>query len=388
MQQCADELRAPLEQARSTLALAAPFVQVETAARSSGYLSILSGWIPARDLKRATAALRRNLEHPFRIEARDPTAEERPLVPSYLPTGALMAPFATLVRQYGIPRYGEVDPTVLFAITFLVMFGMMFGDIGHGLTITLVAWLARHRLGSFTPFVIGAGLSATLFGLLYGSLFGYEHVIDAIWIPPLSDPLYMLSVALAWGIGFLLLISAICIYNRFVQGAIGEALFDTNGLVSTLLYLSLLYGLFRLYREGTFGIAAASISGGSLLVLFRYRMKQAAGPLTERLLIALIETFEALTGYIANTLSFLRVAAFSLNHVALAIAVFTLAGMIESIHGHILMVVFGNLFILVLEGAIVTIQALRLEYYEGFSRFYSGDGTRFDPLLLPAENMP
>ena len=388
MERCADELREPLEQARGTLAMAAPYVQVETAARSSGHLSILCGWIPARDLKRARAALQRSLDHPFGIEARDPTAKERALVPSHMPANVLMAPFATLVKQYGIPRYGEVDPTALFAITFLAMFGMMFGDIGHGITIALVAWLARRKLKSFTPFAIGAGLSAILFGLLYGSIFGYEHVIDAVWIPPLSDPIYMLSVALAWGIGFLLMISAICIYNRFVQGDIGKAVFDTNGLVSTLLYLSLLYGLYSIYRDGEFGIIAAIISGLSLLILFLYKMTRASGPMSERLLVALIETFESLTGYISNTLSFLRVAAFSLNHVALAIAVFTLAEMIESTHGHMLMVIFGNLFILVLEGAIVTIQALRLEYYEGFSRFYSGDGIEFEPLRLPIGDRP
>ena len=94
------------------------------------------------------------------------------------------------------------------------------------------------------------------------------------------------------------------------------------------------------------------------------------------------ETFETITGYVSNTLSFLRVAAFSLNHVALAIAVFTLVDMMNSAGGRLLMVVFGNIFILILEGAIVTIQALRLEYYEGFSRFYSGDGKEFKPLRL------
>ena len=93
-----------------------------------------------------------------------------------MPDNRLMTPFATLVKQYGIPRYGEVDPTAIFAVTFIPMFGMMFGDIGHGLTIALVAWLARGKLKSFTLFAVSIGLSATLFGLLYGSVFGYEHL--------------------------------------------------------------------------------------------------------------------------------------------------------------------------------------------------------------------
>jgi V/A-type H+-transporting ATPase subunit I len=80
----------------------------------------------------------------------------------------------------------------------------------------------------------------------------------------------------------------------------------------------------------------------------------------------------------------MRVGAFSLNHVALAVAVFTLANLMGGV-GHWIAVVIGNLFILVLEGAIVAIQVLRLEYYEGFSRFFSGDGREFRPLLLDQE---
>ncbi|MCP4287876.1 MAG: V-type ATP synthase subunit I [Gammaproteobacteria bacterium] len=379
---CANELREQLERSRNILILAEPYVRIDTAARSAGYLSIISGWIPARESRHIQTALEQALSTPFRFDTRNPRADERHLVPSYMPDNRLMAPFATLVKQYGIPRYGEVDPTAIFAITFILMFGMMFGDIGHGLTIALVALLARKKLKTFTLFVVSIGISATLFGLLYGSIFGYEHLIEALWIAPLSDPLYMLSVALSWGVAFLVLINLISIYNRFVQGDIARAVFDANGLVSAVLYLSVLYGLYQIHLNGEYGNSTAVISILSLLALLVYKLIKAQASPGERMLVAFIETFETLTGYVSNTLSFLRVAAFSLNHVALAIAVFALADMMESIQTHIVMVVCGNLFILVLEGAIVTIQALRLEYYEGFSRFYSGDGLEFRPLRL------
>ncbi len=382
MASCANELRGELELARGVLVMAEPFVRVDTAARSAGQLSIVSGWIPARDLRRTKKALGKRLKNPFHIDSRSPTAEERPLVPSYMPKNRLMAPFATLVKQYGVPRYGEVDPTLIFALSFIAMFGMMFGDVGHGLTIMAVGWLARRRLKSFTCFAVCIGISATVFGVLYGSIFGYEELFHAVWIPPLSNPLYMLSVALMWGIGFLLLITLISIYNRMVLSEFHQAIFDSNGMVSIALYLSALGGLYNLYHNGEFGLPAATVSIGALLTLFGYKLVEIKAPPGERLLVALIETFETITGYVSNTLSFLRVAAFSLNHVALAIAVFTLVEMITSAHGRVLMVVFGNIFILILEGAIVTIQALRLEYYEGFSRFYSGDGQEFKPLKL------
>jgi len=122
----------------------------------------------------------------------------------------------------------------------------------------------------------------------------------------------------------------------------------------------------------------ALIGLGSLIA---YKWRTTGGALGERTLVVIIEAFESVTSYLANTLSFLRVAAFSLNHVALAIAVFTLANSLEGT-GRVLTVVIGNVFIIALEGAIVAIQVLRLEYYEGFSRFYRGDGREFTPLRL------
>jgi V/A-type H+-transporting ATPase subunit I len=100
--------------------------------------------------------------------------------------------------------------------------------------------------------------------------------------------------------------------------------------------------------------------------------------------VTAIETLETGINLFSNTLSFMRVAAFSLNHVALALAIFTLAKGLDSA-GHGFTLVLGNIVIIVLEGGIVAIQALRLMYYEGFSRFFSGDGTEFVPLRLSSQ---
>ncbi len=370
-----------LQQAAHTLRLAAPYVALGAAAHSRGSLSLIQGWVPNRQLEELQALLEKRLANPFIIEARDPLPQEQAHVPTLMVQNRLLRPFALLVRQYGTPRYGEVNPTGLFSISFMLMFGMMFGDVGHGAVFIAAALLAHRRLGEFTPFVVIAGLSSILFGFLYGSLFGYEHVLHAIWIAPLSDPLYMLSVALGWGIGFLLVMNLINIINRLKLNDRNGALFGTNGLTSLLLYISLIGLGYRYYQDGSISTAWSILAIASLFSLFGYQLIESQAPVGERILVAAIETFEAVTGYLSNTLSFLRVAAFSLNHVALALAVFTLAGMSDGA-GHWLTVVLGNLFILILEGAIVTIQVLRLEYYEGFSRFFVGDGRAFKPLTL------
>ncbi|MES9851781.1 MAG: V-type ATPase 116kDa subunit family protein [Candidatus Thiodiazotropha sp. L084R] len=370
-----------LKQAAQTLHLATPYVTLGEAARQSGKLSRLQGWVPAEDMGQVERTLQHKLTNAFVLESRDPLPEERSLVPSVLRHSRLLRPFSSLVMQYGVPRYGEVNPTHLFALTYILMFGMMFGDVGHGAVILGVSIFMRRKLGAFTPFGIAAGLSSMVFGVLYGSIFGFEHLFHPLWIAPLSDPLYMLTIALLWGIGFIALSSLLNIINHLVQGDRLGALFGDNGLLSLLLYTGLLGTGYSLYADGSVSGYWATLTVLTLIGIFAHKLLEQEASIGERLLVAFIETFETITGYASNTLSFLRVAAFSLNHVALAIAVFTLAGMMGET-GHWITIILGNVFILVLEGLIVAIQVLRLEFYEGFSRFYAGDGKAFKPLTL------
>jgi V/A-type H+-transporting ATPase subunit I len=166
-----------------------------------------------------------------------------------------------------------------------------------------------------------------------------------------------------------------------MQGELAAALLGAKGVAGVLFYFAALHAAYRLGTGQDLGLPGIFMLLVPLGAVIWHLWSTHPGPLTERLLVVAVETFETALNYIANTLSFLRVAAFSMNHVALAIAVFALAEMMGST-GHWITVVLGNVFILLLEGAIVAIQVLRLEYYEGFSRFYSGDGRAFRPLSL------
>jgi len=352
--------------------------------KGRGELSVVSGWVPRREVPRMENALRNDLGERFVLDAREAGVGDCRRVPSLLRHGAWMRPFAALVGNYGTPRYGEIDPTVIFGISFILMFGMMFGDVGHGAVIAVGGWLLRGRIKGFAPFVISIGLSSMAFGFLYGSLFGFEEVVHPLWRSPLSDPGLMLELALYWGIGFILLATLLTIRNRLVEGRWREALLDGKGVAGIALYLGILFGAWHWIESGVFGAGPLAAIFVPLFIILGYHWRRVEAPLGEKLLVVFIEGFETMMNYIANTLSFLRVAAFSLNHVALAVAVFALADMMGTT-GHWITVVLGNLFILVMEGAIVAIQVLRLEYYEGFSRFFSGDGRRFEPLTLPVK---
>ncbi len=378
---CALQFRERLQQASTLLALAEPFVTLDPAIRSSGYLATVAGWVPARAVEDLRQRLTDSLRQPFQVETRKPRSDERSLVPTLPVTHPLLQPFQTLVQQYGVPRYGEFDPTLLFTITFLLMFGTMFGDVGHGAVLSGLAVAFRRKLGQFYRFGVMAGLSSIAFGFLFGSLFGYKDIIPALWMSPLYDPILMLQLALGWGILFITLACALTVYNRMVVGEPMAAVFGHHGALNLLFYLALVWGGVRLVNGDAFGLLPTATILGSLLAMAVYSWKELTAPAGEKILVVAIETLETVIGYISNTLSFLRVAAFSINHVALAIAVLTLASMMGTI-GHVLMVIFGNIFIIVLEGVIVTIQVMRLQYFEGFSRYFSADGHEFAPLRL------
>lgn len=376
-----------LAEARRTLRLAEPLVTLDPSLHSAGHLAYLAGWVPARAVEGLAERLRETLALPFEVQARDPLPEERKLVPTVPVRSRFLQPFALLVKQYGVPEYGEVDPTPLFAVTFLLMFGSMFGDVGQGAVIAALGWYFRKRLGRFGLFGVMAGLSSVVFGFLYGSIFGYEHVLPALWMSPIHDPILMLKIALGYGVVFLVIACLLAIYNRVVIRNWSGAVFGHHGLVNLVFYLSLVWGGLNLGTTGAFGNLPTGLVIASLGALAWYNWRHLEAPFGEKVLVVFIETLETIIGYVSNTLSFLRVAAFSLNHVALSIAVFTLANMMGAF-GHILTVILGNVFVLVLEGGIVMIQVMRLQYYEGFSRYFSGDGHEFAPLRLRRGTAP
>lgn len=375
-----------LGQARVLLALARPLAESSSLGLSAkGQLAVFSGWVP----KRAEAALRDALEARFRgrclMSARAPEPGESATVPSLLRHPFWLRPFATLVRHYGVPRYGEFDPTLLFAAGYVLLFGAMFGDVGHGAVLLAGALFLGGRLAWLRWVGMAAALSSIGFGLLYGSVFGYEDLIEPVWQSPLHDPARMLWLALAAGAVFIAVTLAINLYNRLIGRRWLAALLAGDGLAGLGFYAAVAAGLFGAL-EGVATTLAWVVAGVCLGAVALGVALETPGPAGERLVVAVIEAMEAAVNLFANTLSFLRVAAFSMNHVALALAVFAVAAGLEGI-GHGAALLLGNAVIIVLEGAIVAIQALRLMYYEGFSRFFAGDGFEFRPLRLSLDEV-
>jgi V/A-type H+-transporting ATPase subunit I len=376
-----------LHEARLRLALARPLAEAAVVGvRGQGGLAALSGWIPRQKMDALRELLEARFQGRYMLNHRAPVASEVAEVPSLVRYPGWLKPFVPLVKSYGVPRYGEFDPALPFAITYLLLFGAMFGDIGHGAVILLLAAALYRRLGPMAWVGIAAGAVSMLFGLFYGSIFGYEDIIEPLWLSPLRDPIRVLTIAVTFGVGFIVFTLLVNARNKFIAGHVGEALFDSTGLAGLVFYLGAVGSVVSLTGAADFGKPAGLMAGAGILMVAGFKWVEAKAGLGERILVTVIETLETGINLFANTLSFMRVAAFSLNHVALALAIFTLANGLGTA-SHWFTIVLGNVVIIVLEGGIVAIQALRLMYYEGFSRFFSGDGIEFMPLRLSPERV-
>ena len=367
------------------------------AAVDRGAFAVLVGWVPGEDLAGLTAALGAvgaavvELPRPLLV---DP--------PTLLRTRGLARRFAPLVRTYGAPRYADLDPTPFAALSFVFMFGMMFGDAGHGLLLAALGlalrWATGPRAGArwrrlaplrpLWPFAVAGGLVATVFGLFYGEAFGPTGIAPALWIQPLDHPVELLGVALAVGALMLAASYALGIFNRFKESGWAAALHAPSGIAGLAVFAGgglLALGIY--VHAASLMIAAVVVAGAGIVLLFEGFLAE-SGRSGTAIAQALIEVFDAVIRVGANLISFTRLAAFGLMHAALGSIVLDGARSLwhrgpAGVAAGIVLFAVGNAAAFALEALVAAVQAMRLEYYELFSRVFAGEGEPFSPWRIP-----
>lgn len=341
------------------------------------------GWIPKDNLETLIPKLKRdNVE--YVIKNHD---EVISTPPTKLKNGKLIKPFESIVKMYGTPNYTEMDPTLFVAITAFLMFGFMFGDVGQGLVIGIIGAILMKRKSSLGPVLLAGGISAIIFGFIYGSVFGNENIIKGIVPSPMDNITNMLVVGIASGAILIIIAMIFNIKNGIKNKDVGKVLFDKNGLAGLVFYiviLALIVGLLmngKMYLSLTLSVILIVVT--LLLILFKDNIESLLNKNKNKQKVSIIEKIfeiiEMLISMASNTISFVRLAAFAINHVGLCMAVYILANMFSGA-GSLVVKIIGNIIVIALEGLIVAIQVLRLEYYELFSRFYTGDGKEYVPI--------
>jgi V/A-type H+/Na+-transporting ATPase subunit I len=299
-----------------------------------------------------------------------------------------------LVSTYGTVPYRDLNPVWLAWASYVLMFGMMFGDVGDGLLLIGAAialragWpAAARRYRKAWPFVAGAGVTATLLGFGYGEFFGPTGVVPALWLDPIAQPIPLLVAGIGFGALLLAGAYALGLVNRWREAGWRAAIYSPSGLAGSALFLGAGIAALGWYRHlGILVAAGCALAAAALLVAFGGFLAAAGGG-GYGVLQAAVEAVDLVVRLGSNVASFARLAAFGLAHAALGALVWDgttglwRKGGIGVVAAAVLFVV-GSALAFALEGLVAAVQALRLEYYEIFSRVFIAEGRAFRPWKL------
>lgn len=354
------------------------------------------GWVPESETAAMTQALQK--EPNVVVVEEEPDIIKKATPPIRLHNIKLFRPFRMFVEMYGLPSYSELDPTPILAISYALLFGIMFGDVGHGLLL-LVGGLALYKVKKMdlAGIVAQAGFWATVFGFLYGSLFGNEEILRQnpitarfFVISPMEDITTILIATVALGAVMILIAMLLGMINAVKNRQWGKLLFTQNGVAGFVFYSFLLVMVVNMLLSFTTIPTVVSVLCIAVPLVLMFLQEPLSDLLAgkknwlpknkgEFVMESFFEMFEVILSYATNTISFVRLGAFALAHGCMMSVVFILADMATGA-GHIVILILGNALVIGLEGLIVGIQSLRLEFYEMFSRFYEGGGRPFKNL--------
>ncbi len=364
---------------------------------------ILCGWMSESDAKSFQKEVDGDKDLFCYVEDDNNNVLSQP--PTKLKNPRIFRPFEMFVKMYGLPAYNEMDPTIFMAISYSFIFGIMFGDVGQGACLVVIGYLIYALKKAPLGAILGsAGIFSVIWGFIDNSFFGFEGFFpyeallhpkdDMITLPIVGSINIVFVLAIAFGM-FMILFTMILNIINSVKGKDKEnTWFSQNSVTGFVFYGALVVVIFMVMGESNRLAAVLPVLLALIIIgLVIIMLKEMLGRIASRkrpaieggkvmyFVQAFFETFETALTFLSNTLSFVRIGAFAVSHVAMMEVVMMLAGAENGGTPNMIVVVIGNAFVALMEGLIVAIQVLRLEYYEMFSRFYKGNGREFKPFL-------
>ena len=408
----------------AAFSVGAQVFDIQNSLESTSMVYRLTGWIPSQE----TAVFMKELDEltEGRIAIREYLPTEVPSViageeqvPVKLKHGKFISSFERMIFSYGSPLYGTIDPTPFVAVFFTVLFGIMFGDCGQGLVFLLMGILMAAKVikvggwNKFAPIFMAIGVSSSIMGLITGEFFTNETLLEpfAMWVTglfgephapilkvmPSSDPNSVKVIfgifGMTIGLGFIInsIGLVINIINKMTQKKWGSALFGKIGLAGTAFFWYVVVFALRVAFFKHAPSAADWVIIGITLFFAAFgepfeRLLNGERPVIENGIGAMViggvvELIEVISNYLSSSISFVRVGAFALAHAVLGFIIHMMAERSGIIGGALVMII-GNAVVVVLEGMIVAIQVVRLQYYEFFGKFFNETGSEFSPLVF------
>lgn len=407
----------------ASFSLSAQITASKNRLESTSLVYRITGWIPEHDSHDMMNELDKLTEGRAAIRVYQPlevpsvlSGEEK--VPVRLKHGKLVGAFERMIFSYGSPLYGNIDPTPFVAVFFTLLFGIMFGDAGQGLIFLLAGLLMACKVinvggwNKFAPIFMAIGCSSMIMGVLTGEFFATEHLLEpfSLWVTglfgtprprivdlsPVSSN-YITAIfgifGVTIGIGFIINSIGLVInmINNLSAKRFGKAFFGKTGLAGAAFFWYVVIFALRIVLAHH----SPALYDWVLIALFVFfaafgepfeRLIDGERPVLENGIGAMfiggvVEIIELVSTYLSCSISFVRVGAFALAHAVLG---FIIAMMTEQVGGigGVLVLVAGNAIVVVLEGMIVAIQVIRLQYYEFFSKFFNETGREFKPFAF------
>lgn len=347
----------------------------------------VNGFVPTKNIKK----FKEDFEgiEAVTVDVKPANSDVRLSPPTLLKSNWFSRPFRMFVEMYGVPKYNDADPTLLVSLSYTLLFGIMFGDVGQGIILSLVGLIAYKKFGLQLGAVgIRLGISSALFGIVFGSVFGNEEILVPMFNAMSPDnTMTLLMAAICLGIILIIISMSFNVVLNLKKKNIGEAILSQNGLCGLVFYISILGLVLNMFLGLDFVNMIYIIILIVIPLLFIFLKEPLIRKFEEHEVMfpngfgaffveGFFELFEVVLSFITNTMSFLRVGGFVLSHAGMMLVVYTLAEMVGGV-GELAVIIFGNVFVMCLEGLIVGIQVLRLEFYEMFSRYYEGNGIPF-----------
>lgn len=359
---------------------------------------LLSGFVKADEVDHYKAIFK---DLPSTIEVKDPSEVPDLECPTLLKNNWFAKPFEMFLGMYGVPKYTDFDPTGFMAFTYCLLFGIMFGDLGQGLVLFILG-LVFEKKGQIFGIINRCGITSMIFGFLFGSVFGYEELLNPVHqslfgvreklfdVMAQSSTMVLLIGAVAIGAVLILTTQCMNIVNRFKHHQLGDAIFSQNGIAGLVFYGGIVFAIVATMILGWNVLNPVYLGIFIVLPVISFVMKEPLCNAVEHKTVkpeegwggyiaqSIFELIDVLLTFVTNSMSYLRVGGFVLSHAGMMLVVMTLVEMTGK--AGVAVLIFGNIFVMVLEGLIVGIQTLRLEYYEMFSRYYDAGGVQFNAL--------
>lgn len=359
---------------------------------------LLSGFVKADEVDHYKAIFK---DLPSTIEVKDPSEVPDLECPTLLKNNWFAKPFEMFLGMYGVPKYTDFDPTGFMAFTYCLLFGIMFGDLGQGLVLFILG-LVFEKKGQIFGIINRCGITSMIFGFLFGSVFGYEELLNPVHqslfgvreklfdVMAQSSTMVLLIGAVAIGAVLILTTQCMNIVNRFKHHQLGDAIFSQNGIAGLVFYGGIVFAIVATMLLGWNVLNSVYLGIFIVLPVISFVMKEPLSNAVEHKTVkpeegwggyiaqSIFELIDVLLTFVTNSMSYLRVGGFVLSHAGMMLVVMTLVEMTGK--AGVAVLFFGNIFVMVLEGLIVGIQTLRLEYYEMFSRYYDAGGVQFNAL--------